>query len=709
MKFIAQTEASECGLACLAMIANHYGHRTDLASLRRRFSVSLKGMTLEQMLRHASALGMASRPVRLEMEDLVKLDCPCILHWNLDHFVVLKRARRTLRSDLELVILDPAVGERVIKHNAISRSFTGVALELRPTATFEKRDAPKRVPVQNMVGKIVGLRRALVQVLVMAIGLELLTLITPLFTQFILDDVVVGGDFELLHALAIGFGLVLFTQAALQLARSWSLTCWGIELGLQWSSRLFAHLLKLPPAFFEKRHLGDVISRFSSLSAIQRVVTSLLVESALDGLLAITALVLMLKYSAVLSAVVFACVLIYSGLRWLFYRALRDATQETLILRAKEESHFLETLRAITPLKLFGRESERMARWLNLRQDAVNQDIKTQKIDVTFRACSSAIMSIQNLLLFYLGAELIIKRELSVGMLTAFTVYAGTFITRVFGLIDAFINVRMLSVHTERLADIVLEPVEEEATVLNAVDRLEPSITLRNVRFRYADGEPWVLDGINLHIPAGQNVALVGPSGCGKSTLCKIIVGILAPNEGEVLIDNIPIRQVGLKAYRQLIGTVMQDDDLLAGSLLDNISFYDVRANYDDVARCAAMANIHEDILRMPMGYQSLVGDMGSILSGGQKQRVLLARALYKNPKILAMDEATSHLDIDNERKVNQALSGLDLTRIMIAHRPETIAAAERVIQVQNGKATERQSQATQLSAVLNESPTLTV
>jgi ATP-binding cassette subfamily B protein RaxB len=700
MKFIAQTESSECGLACLAMIANYYGHRTDLASMRRQFSVSLKGMTLEHLLRHATTLGLAPRPLRLELDDLDKLDCPCILHWNMDHFVVLKKVRRTLRGHLEYQILDPAIGERTLRQDAMSRSFTGVALELNPTPAFEERDPPKRVSLRNMVGKIVGLRRVMLQVMTMAIGLELLTLIAPQFTQYILDDVVVGGDVQLLNALAIGFGLVVVTQAALQLARGWFLMCWGIELGLQWSSRVFAHLLRLPPAYFEKRHLGDVISRFHSLASIQRVMTSLLVESALDGLLALLALILMLRYSTLLSATVFAAVVLYAAARWAFYHPLRSATHETMIMRAQEETHFLETLRAITPLKLFGRESERMARWMNIRRDAANQDIKSQKIEVTFRACNSVITSSMNLLLFYLGAQLIIDNELSVGMLTAFTIYAGTFISRVFSLIDAFVNVRMLSVHTERLADIVLEPAEAESEVYSAVDHLAPAITLRNVRFRYADGEPWILDGLDLHIPAGQSVALVGPSGCGKTTLCKIMLGILSPVEGDVLIDGIPIRQIGLKAYRQLVGTVMQDDDLLAGSLMDNISFYDVRANVDDVVRCAGMANIHEDIVRMPMGYQSLVGDMGSILSGGQKQRVLLARALYKNPKILAMDEATSHLDIDNERKVNEALSRLDLTRIMIAHRPETISVADRVIQIQDGKATEQRSRHPALAEV---------
>jgi ATP-binding cassette subfamily B protein RaxB len=318
-----------------------------------------------------------------------------------------------------------------------------------------------------------------------------------------------------------------------------------------------------------------------------------------------------------------------------------------------------------------------------------NRDIKTQKMGILFKVSNTVISGAQGLALFYIGAGLVMQNSLSVGMLMAFSSYASTFSGRIFSLIDLFISLKMLSMHSERLADIVLEEIEPEAAIETDTSRLVASITLKNLKFRYAEGEPWVLNGINLTIPAGQSIALVGPSGCGKTTLCKIILGLLKPTEGEVLIDNIPIQQIGLAAYRQLVGTVMQDDVLLAGSLLDNISFFDPRTSNERVEQCAKQAAIHVEISAMPMGYQSLVGDMGSSLSGGQKQRVLLARALYKQPKILALDEATSHLDIENERKVNLALSGLQLTRIMVAHRPETINAAQRVVALQDGLAVE--------------------
>ncbi|MBI3731616.1 MAG: peptidase domain-containing ABC transporter [Burkholderiales bacterium] len=689
MKPILQTESSECGLACLAMVASHFGYHSDLADLRRQFSISLKGATLAQLMRHASAMQLNSRPLRLELDELDQLVLPCILHWNLNHFVVLKAVRKDWRGKQTLILLDPAVGERRVTVEEASKHFTGVALELAPNPSFKPKDEKKQVALRDLTGHIVGLRPAIVKVLALALALEIFAICSPLFNQFVIDEVIVSGDKELLVVLVFGFVLLMITQNAIGLARSWFLMRWSMDISLQWSARVFAHLVRLPVSYFEKRHLGDVVSRFGSIGAIQGTLTSMFVESALDGLMAVLALVMMLVYSMKLSMLVLAAVVLYAGLRWAFYQPFREASQERLILSSKESSHFLETMRAVTPLKLFGRETERLSRWQNLKIDVQNRDIKTQKLSIIFKVSNTLIFGIQGLALFYIGAGQVMQNTLTVGMLMAFSSYAGTFTGRISSLIDVFISYRMLSLHSERLADIVLEEAEAETAIETDISRIKAVITLKNIKFRYAEGEPWVLKDINLTIPAGQSIALVGPSGCGKTTLCKIILGLLKPTEGEVLIDDIPITQLGIKTYRQLVGTVMQEDVLLAGSIMDNIAFFDSHCDQQRVEECARLAAIHEEISKMPMGYQTLVGDMGSSLSGGQKQRVLLARALYKQPKVLALDEATSHLDVNNEHKVNQALGNLQLTRIMVAHRPETINAAERVVSIQDGAVVE--------------------
>ncbi|WEF31567.1 peptidase domain-containing ABC transporter [Pseudoduganella chitinolytica] len=689
MKTILQTEASECGLACLAMIADHFGHRTELSELRRRFAISLKGVTLTQLVRHAAALELAARPLRLDLDELGELQLPCILHWDLNHFVVLKKVHRGLGGVVTVTLADPAVGERKLTLEAVSQHFTGVALELTPSAGFTQVDETRRMSVRQLTGRIFGLRTALVQVFCLAIVLELFAVAAPLFNQYVIDEVIVGGDRELLVVLVAGFALLTVTQTAIGLARSWFLMRWSIDIGFQWANRVFTHMTRLPVTYFEKRHLGDIVSRFGSIGAIQSTLTGLLVESALDGIMALLALGIMLAYSPYLSAVVMAGVAVYALLRWAFYQPFQEASQEQIILSAKENSHFLETVRAIPAIKLFGRDAERRACWLNLKQDVINRSVKTQKLDIVFKVANTALFAVQGLALFYIGAGLVMSNALSVGMLMAFTSYAGTFSGRIFNLIDVFFNVRLLGMHTTRLADIVMEPAEPEVETDVDCSRLDADIALRGVRFRYAEGEPWVLDGIDLAIPAGQSIALVGPSGCGKTTLCKILLGLLEPTEGEVLIGGVPIGRLGYRAYRGLVGTVMQDDTLLAGSILDNITFFDTLADTAFAEQCAQQAAVHDEIRVMPMGYQTLVGDMGSSLSGGQKQRVLLARALYKRPRILALDEATSHLDVHNERKVNAALAALPLTRIMVAHRPETIQAAQRVVALYQGKVAE--------------------
>ncbi|MEJ5999808.1 peptidase domain-containing ABC transporter [Paucibacter soli] len=693
MKLCLQSEASECSLASLAMICSAHGLHQDLADLRRRFSVSLKGANLQQLISHAGALGFSSRPLRLELDELIQLQTPCILHWDLNHFVVLKKVTRN-----GAVILDPAVGERRLASTEISRHFTGVALELTPNAEFKSQAPAPRVSLRALTGKVLGLKRSLVQIFAVAVVLELFAIVAPLFNQMVVDDVLTSGDRDLLNVLVIGFGLLLIVQTAIGLARSWMVMVLGQTLSLQWLSNVFAHLVRLPVDFFEKRHLGDITSRFGAVGAIQKTLTTAAIEAVLDGLMAVAALVMMLIYAPTLTAVVLAAVAAYGLLRWASYRPFRDAAAERLVVAAKENTHFLETLRAITPLKLFGREEERRARWQNLIVDVQNRDVRTAKMSMGFSTANTFIFGLENLLVLWLGAKLIMSGQqaggaavsMTVGMLFAFISYKNQFTGRVSALINYAVELKMLSLHAERLADIALEPPERaDELPHNELAHLESSIELKNVSFRYGEGEPWILRNASFRVEAGESVAVTGPSGAGKTTLLKLALGLLKPSEGEVLYGGMPVRQLGLANFRRQIGTVMQEDALLTGSLADNIAFFDVRPDPSRIEACAKLAQLHADICAMPMGYQTLVGDLGSGLSGGQKQRLLLARALYKQPRVLALDEATSHLDLGNERAVTAALARMRLTRLIIAHRPETIAGAQRVVQLRAGQVLE--------------------
>ena len=691
MPVVLQTEAAECGLACLAMVASHHGLRIDLPSLRQRFSVSLKGSTMQDLVRMAGALQLQSRALRAEMEHLAELRLPCVLHWDLNHFVVLIALRRRL-GGLVAVIHDPAHGARELSLAEVSRHFTGVVLELLPATDFRPREERQAVTLRALLGPVRGLRRSLLQILGLAAALEFFVLLSPFFLQWTVDSVLVSADRDLLITLGLGFAGLVVLQAATAALRSWAVLYLSSTLNLQWLGNVFGHLLRLPVVWFEKRHQGDVMSRFGAVREIQQTLTTSFIEALLDGLLVVATLVVMWIYSPLLTAIVLTSVVLYGALRWAFYRPLREATEEHIVHEAKAASHFLESLRGVGAIKLFGRQRDRQARYLNLVVDAMNADIATRKLGIAFTSTNRLLFGLERVAVIWVGALLVLDGRFSVGMLFAFIAYKEQFAQRISALIDKGVELKMLRLQGERLADIVLTPPESDAglTPPRADAGTTPRIELRDLHFRYADGDDWVLDGINLSIEPGESVAIVGPSGCGKTTLLKLMLGVHAPQRGEILIGGQPLAQLGLSTWRETIGTVMQDDTLFAGSVADNIAFFDPHVDHEHLLACARMACVHDEIEALPMGYDTLIGDLGGTLSGGQQQRVLLARALYKRPRILFLDEATSALDIDRERQVNQAVRQLELTRIIVAHRPETIASASRVVVMHEGRIGQR-------------------
>ena len=675
LPMLLQTEAAECGLASLAMVASYHGHDVDLAGLRRRFSTSLKGATLARVMEMAGKLGFVGRPLKLDMEHLGQLKTPCLLHWDLNHFVVLKRVHAH-----GIVIHDPARGIRKLSFKETSEHFTGVALELSPAANFEPVQARQSVSMRTLTGRIRGVVPALAQILLLALALEVFALAAPFYLQWVLDQVMVSADHDLLNLLGLGFlGIAIFS-ALITAARSWAVTWLSATLNVQWASNLFAHLMKLPLDWFEKRHVGDVISRFGSIQTIQKTLTTQFIGSLLDGLMSLVTLVVMAFYSIWLTVLVAGLFLVYGLTRWVFFNPLRRANEEQIVYGARQQSELLESIRGAMPIKLANKQGERLSRYANATVASTNRDIGIQRLCISFTLIDQLMFGIGRVAMIWIAATLALKNAFSAGMLVAFIAYADQFTSRAASLIDKWVDFRMLKLHAERVADIALTAPESGVESSWEGPLPEASIELRHVNFRYAEGEPWILRDCNLRVEVGESVAIVGPSGCGKSTLAKVILGLLQPEHGEVLFGGIDIRKLGLGTYRQMIGAVMQDDQLFAGSVADNISFFDTDATPTKIEAAARLAAIHDDIAAMPMGYQSLVGDMGSSLSGGQKQRVILARALYRQPKLLVLDEATSHLDVKRERQVNEAVQLLKITRIVIAHRPEALTNANKVI-----------------------------
>ncbi|MGV7208881.1 peptidase domain-containing ABC transporter, partial [Oxalobacteraceae bacterium A2-2] len=673
-------EAAECGLACLAMIASYHGHELDMNSMRQRFPLSLKGARLSDLVAAAAALKLDTRALKLNLDHIGKLALPCVLHWDFNHFVVLK----ALRGDIA-VLHDPARGEHRMKVAELSRHFTGVALELAPAAEFKPMRERRVVKLGQLVGHLAGWRGSVAEILLLALVLELAAVVTPLYMQLVVDQALVAMDRDLVTVLALGFLMLALIQAGFGALRSWMVLYLGTHVNLQMMRNLFRHLMALPMAYFERRHLGDIASRFESLNAIQRALTGSFLEAGLDGVMALTMLAMMLLYSPALASVAVAACVLYALLRLCLYGPLQRASQEHIERGAQQSSHFLESVRGIQSIKLFNRELLRRSAWQNMLVASTNAAVRAQALGLLQQAGNTLIFGVENVLVVWLGARAVMDGSLSVGMLFAFISYKTVLIRRASALVDRYVEFRMLALHLERVADVALAVAEDQTHHSQNHSVHELSIEVDRVSFRYADNEPWVLHNVSFQVHAGECVALAGPSGCGKSTMIKLLLGLLRPTSGEIRIGGVPLEQLGYRRYRDMIGTVMQDDQLFAGSIGDNISFFDPGTDPARIQACAALASVHDDITRMPMGYATLVGDMGNSLSGGQKQRILLARALYASPQLLVLDEATSHLDVERESDVNRAIAQLPLTRILVAHRPDSIRVAQRVVMINMG------------------------
>ena len=675
---VLQTEASECGLACLAMIADYHGHRVDLGTLRRRHPVSLRGVTLKSLIKVAKELHFSCRARRFELDQLQKLQLPAIVHWDMDHFVVLKKV-----TGSHVILHDPACGVRRIGLAEAGKHLTGIAVELFPADGFTPIKETARLKFSTFWSHLRGNSHALVQILVLSIILELLVIAGPFYLQLAVDEVVARGDAELLLVLALGFALVTGLRVASSTLRSLILLIVQNTLHFNMGARVFRHLVRLPISYFEKRHMGDVLSRFLSIEPIRNALAEGLIAALIDGVMAAATLAMMFIYSKTLATVVLVAVFLYILLRLALYRMLRDRSLDVIYARAKENTTFIETVRAIQSIKIFNRENEREALWLNRYSDVVRANVRLGRVQVTFSTLNDFLFGFENLFVIYLAISMAANNILTIGMIFAFMAYKMQFVEKTVQLIEKAIDLRLLELHLERLSDIALTPLERgQDQPLSYVRNIQGKIELKNVSFRYAATEPYVIENLSLTVDPGESVTIVGPSGCGKTTLVKIMLGLLEPTEGEVLIDGVPLSGVNVRAYREQLGAVMQEDELLSGSIADNICFFDANFDRQRMFRCAELAGIHDDLMAMPMAYNSLVGDMGSSLSSGQKQRVLLARALYRQPKVLFVDEGTAHVDVDMERQIYENLRSQQITLICIAHRPGVLAYSDKVFRL---------------------------
>ncbi|HGC1917702.1 colicin V export peptidase/ABC transporter CvaB [Escherichia coli] len=675
---IHQTETAECGLACLAMICGHFGKNIDLIYLRRKFNLSARGATLAGINGIAEQLGMATRALSLELDELRVLKTPCILHWDFSHFVVLVSVKRN-----RYVLHDPARGIRYISREEMSRYFTGVALEVWPGSEFQSETLQTRISLRSLINSIYGIKRTLAKIFCLSVVIEAINLLMPVGTQLVMDHAIPAGDRGLLTLISAALMFFILLKAATSTLRAWSSLVMSTLINVQWQSGLFDHLLRLPLAFFERRKLGDIQSRFDSLDTLRATFTTSVIGFIMDSIMVVGVFVMMLLYGGYLTWIVLCFTTIYIFIRLVTYGNYRQISEECLVREARAASYFMETLYGIATVKIQGMVGIRGAHWLNMKIDAINSGIKLTRMDLLFGGINTFVTACDQIVILWLGAGLVIDNQMTIGMFVAFSSFRGQFSERVASLTSFLLQLRIMSLHNERIADIALHEKEEKKPEIEIVAHMGPiSLETNGLSYRYDSQSAPIFSALSLSVAPGESVAITGASGAGKTTLMKVLCGLFEPDSGRVLINGIDIRQIGINNYHRMIAYVMQDDRLFSGSIRENICGFAEEMDEEWMVECARASHIHDVIMNMPMGYETLIGELGEGLSGGQKQRIFIARALYRKPGILFMDEATSALDSESENFVNVAIKNMNITRVIIAHRETTLRTVDRVISI---------------------------
>lgn len=678
LMLIRQDELSDCGYACVAMIANYHGHNLNLFSLKEIRATSSRGTTMLELLdllEHLSLKGRAFKVDINQLSQLSQLRAPVILHWNGNHFVVLSKITRRYA-----IIYDPALGKRKISIDEFMKSFSAIALEIEPKEDFKAIEAKNELSLFDIFRLIKGLKGPLLVLVILSFSVELFVLINPLFLQYITDHVINAKAIDTLYILAIGFSFLALTHGLIEWFRAKLIIYLNNHLREKLSANVVHHLLRLPLDYFEKRHMGDILSKFYSIQEIQNKLTTDSITTLLDGFVIILSLIIMFFYSAALTLLIIFTLLVYLAIRNFSYQYQKQQTELSVREHAEVNTKLLEMIQGIMAIKIFAKEESIFRHWKNNFISALNADIRLARINNHYQIAILSLFNLEHILVISLAAFAIMQNHFSLGMLVAFLAYRQTLVNKATSFIHKIYEYKLVSVQMKRIADILLNPREAEDRY-TVEQKIKGKIEVRNLCYYYPGNQHPTLKQLNFSIKQGEKVVITGASGIGKTTLLKIMLGLIKASQGQILIDDCSLELLGNKNYRKVCAAVMQEDSLITGSILDNINFMGDEVNLAQIHQVCKMAAIHDDIIAMPMGYETLISDMNT-LSGGQRQRILIARALYKNPKILFLDEATSHLDIETEIKINKALKNLNITQIIIAHRQETIKMADRIIRL---------------------------
>ena len=676
LPMIFQAEANECGLACLAMVVSYFGRATDIRSLREASNLPAFGASLKHLTRAAAAASLKTRSLKLELGDIERLSTPAILHWDLDHFVVLKKCRGG-----KVVIHDPAVGVRKYPLGELDGHFTGIAVEFSSSGSAIGAEPARRLRLRDLVRFSHGTAKGMALILLLSLLVQVCSLLSPLYLQLVIDQGLARGDMDLVLVVALLFGLLMLARTALGHARSLVTMQFSIRLGFEMVSGLFEHLISLPLRFFERREMGDLVSRFSSVEKISAIISQDMITVLVDGLLSILSLILLYLYSPLLATVCVGFVIAAMLLKLSSLPGEKLRRQETIVRAAKSESRLMENIRWASVIKNYAIEEQRGSDWQNHYVNSANAGYQLGTFQLWFGSSQGLLFGIEQILIIYIGASLISGGSLTIGQLMGFIFLKQHFSSSVLAMFPKLAELRLMQLDLERIADIALEPAEETNRLAQLPRRaFGGKLRGEQVGFGYSADERPVFEALDFQVEPGEMLVITGPSGCGKSTLLKLIAGLEQPGAGSLLYDGGPLRKLGLSALRSATAAVLHSDGLLAGDIAFNINLEDEPYNHARLEDACRRACILDEILALPLGFNTRVGELGNSLSAGQVQRVLLARALYKRPKLLLLDESLACLSDTVARRILENIGELRIAVVLVTHNPALARLGTRLI-----------------------------
>ncbi|WP_236601726.1 peptidase domain-containing ABC transporter [Ktedonobacter sp. SOSP1-52] len=682
-----QMTAVECGAACLAMILTYYGCATRVSDVQERCGVGRDGLSARAIAKSARQYGCKVRAVSLKVEDFRFVSLPAIIHWEFNHFVVVERW-----SKRYVDLVDPAVGRRRITHTEFEEGFTGVVLMVEPGPQFTRQSSQRSFSLGTYARSMLSLRGILIQIIGASLLLQLLGLCAPLLTAVAVDTIIPSANRDLLMLLGVGMLLLIFAQGVTKLLRATLIIYLQTRIDVHMTQHFFTHLLSLPYRFFQLRLSGDLLSRMSSNAAIRDLLSSQLVSTVLDSSSVLLSLIALIWLSKLIAGVTVLIGAFQIGLLLLTAPSVRRLMQRELMAQGKAQGYLNETLAGIATLKAAGAEERAFDRWTNLYFEQMNISIRRNYLVSLIGVIFELLYNLSPTLLLWIGTLQVINGAIPLGTMFALTTLATLFLMPLSSLASSGQKLQIAGAHFERIADVLEAEPEQDPLQVRTPPTLTGRIEVNNVRFQYAPHTPLILNDITVNIAPGQRVALVGRTGSGKSTLGKLLIGLLTPTQGTIAFDGIPLQELNYREVRSQFGVVLQESFIFSGSVRENIALNHPEMDMAQVMRAAQLAAIHEDIEKMPMGYETVMSEGGSSFSGGQRQRLALARALAHQPAVLLLDEATSALDVTTERAVEQNLSRFSCTQVVIAHRLSTIRNADLILVLDQGRIVEQGS-----------------